>query len=159
MSSTPPGEYTNEIPGYLLAYAHSRNIIENNIDNSTSIRNPPESPGSMTEDQPPTLPPHLEKVLLNSSAVSKEDNSVLPVPNHVVLNHLYACSIRDGVMAVAGTARYRKKVIIFTSLINSFFFNYICLLYNLLKLTVCDYCLLQTYIHMNSQHVYYCTLL
>ncbi|CAG8503371.1 7555_t:CDS:2, partial [Cetraspora pellucida] len=111
MSSTPPGEYTNEIPGYLLAYAHSRNIIENNLDNSTSIGVPPESPGSMTEDQPPALPPHLEKVLLNSSAVSKEDNSVLPVPNHVVLNHLYACSIRDGVMAVATTARYRKKYV------------------------------------------------
>ncbi|CAG8829044.1 14876_t:CDS:2, partial [Racocetra persica] len=103
------GEYTNEIPGYLLAYAHSRNINETNFDNSTSIKDPPESPGSMTEDQPPALPPHLEKVLLNSSAVSKEDNSVLPVPNHVVLNHLYACSIRDGVMAVASTARYRKK--------------------------------------------------
>jgi hypothetical protein len=64
----------------------------------------------MAEEQPPNLPPHLERVILNSSIVSKEDTSVLPVPNHVVLNHLYACSIRDGVMAVAGTTRYRKKV-------------------------------------------------
>ncbi|KAF0492722.1 AMPKBI-domain-containing protein [Gigaspora margarita] len=109
LSSTPPGEYTDEIPGYLLAYAHSRNIIENNISSSTSKRDSIETRGSMTGEQPPTLPPHLGKVLLNSSAVSKEDNSVLPVPNHVVLNHLYACSIRDGVMAVAATARYRKK--------------------------------------------------
>jgi hypothetical protein len=60
--------------------------------------------------QPPSLPPHLEKVMLNSQTVSDEDNSVLPVPNHVTLNHLYACSIKDGVMALAATSRYRKKV-------------------------------------------------
>ncbi|RIB10295.1 Carbohydrate-Binding Module Family 48 protein, partial [Gigaspora rosea] len=95
LSSTPPGEYTDEIPGYLLAYAHSHSL---------------ETRGGMIGEQPPTLPLHPGKGLLNSSAVSKEDNSVLPVPNHVVLNHLYACSIRDGVMAVAATARYRKKV-------------------------------------------------
>jgi len=35
---------------------------------------------------------------------------VLPVPNHVVLNHLYTLSIRDGVMALGTTSRYRKKV-------------------------------------------------
>lgn len=60
--------------------------------------------------QPPSLPPHLEKVMLNSQTISDEDNSVLPVPNHVTLNHLYACSIKDGVMALAATSRYRKKV-------------------------------------------------
>jgi len=37
---------------------------------------------------------------------------VLPVPNHVVLNHLYTLSIRDGVMALGTTTRYRKKVYI-----------------------------------------------
>ncbi|CAG8435019.1 7256_t:CDS:2 [Diversispora eburnea] len=86
LSRTPPDEYTDEIPNF-------------------------EFPDCMIEDQPPALPPHLERVLLNSSTISKEDNSVLPEPNHVVLNHLYACSIRDGVMAVAGTARYRKKYV------------------------------------------------
>jgi hypothetical protein len=64
--------------------------------------------------QPPSLPPHLEKVMLNSQTISDEDNSVLPVPNHVTLNHLYACSIKDGVMALAATSRYRKKVSINT---------------------------------------------
>ncbi|CAG8442650.1 6769_t:CDS:2 [Ambispora gerdemannii] len=117
LCTTPPGEYTSEIPGYLLAYAHSLNIAENNMINhyhnpaSMLPRAPFQAPECMAENQPPSLPPHLEKVLLNSSAVSKEDNSVLPVPNHVVLNHLYACSIRDGVMAVASTARYRKKYV------------------------------------------------
>ncbi|RIA96007.1 Carbohydrate-Binding Module Family 48 protein [Glomus cerebriforme] len=108
LSNTPPGEYTDELPGYLLAYAHSLSIAENSLKDSDD---PFEHRECMADEQPPTLPPHLEKVILNSSIVSKEDNSVLPVPNHVVLNHLYACSIRDGVMAVAGTTRYRKKYI------------------------------------------------
>ncbi|KAL1921004.1 uncharacterized protein VTP21DRAFT_11639 [Calcarisporiella thermophila] len=82
--NSPPGSYAADIPHY------------------------EEQP---TRAQPPSLPPHLEKVLLNSHQVSREDNSVLPVPNHVVLNHLYACSIRDGVMALACTERYRKKYI------------------------------------------------
>ncbi|CAG8454110.1 14633_t:CDS:10 [Ambispora leptoticha] len=115
LCTTPPGEYTSEIPGYLLAYAHSLNVAENNLihhyHNQVSMSPHDLFQGAecMAENQPPSLPPHLEKVLLNST-VSKEDNSVLPVPNHVVLNHLYACSIRDGVMAVASTARYRKKL-------------------------------------------------
>ncbi|CAI2166680.1 12709_t:CDS:2 [Funneliformis geosporum] len=106
LSNSPPGEYSDDIPGYLLAYAHSLSVAENNL---KSLDDPFEHQECMAEDQPPTLPPHLEKVILNSSTVSKVDNSVLPVPNHVVLNHLYACSIRDGVIAVAGTTRYRKK--------------------------------------------------
>ena len=77
----------------------------------------------MAEEQPPTLPPHLDNVILNSS-MSKEDNRVLPVPNHVVLNHLYACSIRDGVMAVAGTTRYRKKVKYNNTMIAIFMLNH-----------------------------------
>jgi len=65
---------------------------------------------SRPSEAPPQLPPHLEKVLLNSSITSKDDASILPIPSHVILNHLYACSIREGVMAVACTSRYRKKV-------------------------------------------------
>ncbi|KAF9178199.1 galactose metabolism- protein, partial [Haplosporangium sp. Z 11] len=65
----------------------------------------PSSPFST--ELPPTLPPHLEKVILNN-VPSKEDTSVLPVPNHVVLNHLYACSVKEGVLSISVTARYRK---------------------------------------------------
>ncbi|KAF9352602.1 galactose metabolism- protein [Mortierella sp. AD094] len=65
---------------------------------------------SISNDPPPALPPHLEKVILNN-VPSKEDNSVLPVPNHVVLNHLYACSVKEGVLSISVTARYRKKYI------------------------------------------------
>lgn len=41
-----------------------------------------------------------------------DDGSVLPVPSHVVLHHLGTSAIRNGVLAVADTVRYRKKVCI-----------------------------------------------
>ena len=61
-------------------------------------------------DNPPQLPKQCEKVLLNLS-VDDADFNILSVPNHVVLNHLYACSIRDGVIALSCTSRYRKKFV------------------------------------------------
>ncbi|KAI8898185.1 hypothetical protein BC833DRAFT_590836 [Globomyces pollinis-pini] len=61
--------------------------------------------------EPPMLPAQLQKVLLNSKAVSTHEPYLLPVPNHVSVNHLYACSIRDGVMAIASTSRYHKKYV------------------------------------------------
>lgn len=39
-----------------------------------------------------------------------DDGSVLPVPSHVVLHHLCTSAIRNGVLAVANTTRYKKKV-------------------------------------------------
>ncbi|KAH8104665.1 5'-AMP-activated protein kinase beta subunit, interation domain-containing protein [Cristinia sonorae] len=45
-----------------------------------------------------------------------DDASVLPVPNHVVLHHLMTSAIRNGVLAVANTTRYRKKQYITTIL-------------------------------------------
>ena len=61
---------------------------------------------------PPTLPRQLEKVILNSSQAGNavDDNSVLPAPNHVVLNHLTASAIKGGVLAVGTTTRYKRKV-------------------------------------------------
>ncbi|KAI8918883.1 hypothetical protein BC831DRAFT_482021 [Entophlyctis helioformis] len=61
-------------------------------------------------DPPPSLPPHMQRVLLNSKTITS-DPYLLPVPTHVTLNHLYACSIRDGVMAIGVTSRYRKKYV------------------------------------------------
>ncbi|KAI8351494.1 5'-AMP-activated protein kinase beta subunit, interation domain-containing protein [Choanephora cucurbitarum] len=95
-SPSLPDEYTSVIPPELLQLAkekHRKKILM-----------------EWEKKQPPGLPPHLEKVLLNSTTVSEEDNSVLHEPNHVTLNHLYACSIKDNVMALATTSRYRKKV-------------------------------------------------
>jgi 5'-AMP-activated protein kinase regulatory beta subunit len=57
---------------------------------------------------PYQLPPQLEKVILNLQESSDENE--LPVPQQVALNHLYATSIRDGVLALATTTRYYDKV-------------------------------------------------
>ncbi|WFD01099.1 hypothetical protein MYAM1_003860 [Malassezia yamatoensis] len=70
---------------------------------------------------PPQLPRQLEKVILNSSpahainnintnAAVVDDNSVLPAPNHAVLHHLAASSIKNGVLAIGTVTRYKRKV-------------------------------------------------
>ncbi|CAN6601563.1 SNF1 protein kinase subunit beta-2 [Trichomonascus vanleenenianus] len=60
---------------------------------------------------PPTLPPHLETAIVNGGRVTKDDSSVLPIPNHVVLNHLATTSIKHGTLAVASTSRYSRKFV------------------------------------------------
>lgn len=49
-------------------------------------------------------------VPLQDTPVSCDPN-VLPEPNHVMLNHLYALSIKDGVMVLSATHRHRKKYV------------------------------------------------
>ncbi|KAF9448712.1 carbohydrate-binding module family 48 protein [Macrolepiota fuliginosa MF-IS2] len=46
---------------------------------------------------------------MESMPALTDDGSVLPVPSHVVLQHLCTSAIRNGVLAVATTTRYRKK--------------------------------------------------
>lgn len=65
---------------------------------------------------PPQLPPHLENVPLNSysnsQADSNENNSgALPIPNHVVLNHLATSSIKHNTLCVASIVRYKRKYV------------------------------------------------
>ncbi|ESN95351.1 hypothetical protein HELRODRAFT_86841 [Helobdella robusta] len=60
---------------------------------------------------PPILPPHLLQVILNKEVPLHCEPSLLPEPNHVMLNHLYALSIKDGVMVLSTTHRYRKKYV------------------------------------------------
>ncbi|KAJ3129222.1 hypothetical protein HK098_002206 [Nowakowskiella sp. JEL0407] len=97
LPDSPVGSYSSEIPSYLL--------------NPNAQSQDKSSKSAFPTEPPPQLPPHLEKVLLNSNQIAKDDASVLPVPNHVSLNHLYACSIRDGVMALSCTTRYKKKYV------------------------------------------------
>jgi hypothetical protein len=59
---------------------------------------------------PPALPSFLGKPILNAATLIKDDNSVLNMPNHTVLNHLATSSIKDGVLAVSATTRYTSKV-------------------------------------------------
>ncbi|KAK7591208.1 hypothetical protein V9T40_002821 [Parthenolecanium corni] len=60
---------------------------------------------------PPILPPHLLQIILNKDTPLSCEPTLLPEPNHVMLNHLYALSIKDGVMVLSATHRYRKKYV------------------------------------------------
>ncbi|CAG0883495.1 unnamed protein product [Darwinula stevensoni] len=84
LSGSPPGRYSQDIPSH----------------------QPWEKPTS-----PPILPPHLLQVILNKDTPLSCEPTLLPEPNHVMLNHLYALSIRDGVMVLSATHRYRKKYV------------------------------------------------
>ena len=59
---------------------------------------------------PPGLPGFLGKPILNAAVLIKDDNSVLNMPNHTVLNHLATSSIKNNILAVSVTTRYRDKV-------------------------------------------------
>jgi len=80
----------------------------------TSTYNGRYSRSSLGDDDimPPALPRQLEKPFLNQNHIQKDDQSVLPHPAHVVLNHLgVASSIKDNVLAVSSTNRYRQKYV------------------------------------------------
>eukprot|EP00038_Savillea_parva_P009209 m.181983 g.181983 ORF g.181983 m.181983 type:complete len:314 (+) comp15402_c0_seq1:136-1077(+) len=79
--STPPGEYSQNIPVF-----------------------------DESEAPPLLLPPHLKEATLNSEPL-RNDPSELPVPNHVILDHLYAQSVKDSVLVLGATQRYRRKYI------------------------------------------------
>lgn len=61
-----------------------------------------------TKDPPP-LPPHLRHIILNKPPPLGGDPCALPVPQHVALNHLYCTAIKDGMMVLGVTLRYRQK--------------------------------------------------
>lgn len=63
--------------------------------------------GEPVPPAPTTPPPPVPR--LDAPGLA-DDASVLPVPSHVVLHHLSTSAIRNGVLAVASTTRYRKKV-------------------------------------------------
>ncbi|XP_062510598.1 5'-AMP-activated protein kinase subunit beta-2-like [Corticium candelabrum] len=84
LSSTPPGEYAQEVP---------------------------ELPFGSGPTPPPVLPAQLMQAILNAEPESKEDPSLLAEPSHVMLNHLYALSVKDGVMILGATHRYKQKYV------------------------------------------------
>lgn len=68
LSGSPPGSYSQNIP-----------VFDSN-----------------SNAGPPILPPHLLQAILNKSTNFGEP-ILLPQPNHVMLNHLYALSIKVSV--------------------------------------------------------------
>ncbi|GAA5974693.1 hypothetical protein JCM5350_001252 [Sporobolomyces pararoseus] len=74
---------------------------------------PPQPPSAGVP--PPTLPAQLEKGPLNHAAYvtmgSGDDNSILPKPDHSVINHLAASPIKGGFLSVGVTTRYKRKFV------------------------------------------------
>lgn len=58
--------------------------------------------------EPPALPPHLRHIILNKPTPSI-DPQALPGPQYVSLNHLYCTAIKDGMMVLGATQRYKDK--------------------------------------------------
>ncbi|XP_076316116.1 5'-AMP-activated protein kinase subunit beta-1-like [Tachypleus tridentatus] len=67
--------------------------------------------GFQVKKNPPLLPPHLLQIILNQEVSISCDPTLLPEPNHVMLNHLYALSIKDGVLVLSASHRYKKKTV------------------------------------------------
>lgn len=96
----PPNAYAGQIPQYLLDFDQS--------EDSPAYRN---AVGAIEKlPTPPSLPGFLGKPILNAATLLKDDNSVLNMPNHTVLNHLATSSIKNNVLAVSATTRYHNKV-------------------------------------------------
>ena len=58
----------------------------------------------MYTKEPPSLPPHLRHIILNKVPPTI-DTHLLPLPQHVALNHLYCTAIKDGMMVLGMTQR------------------------------------------------------
>lgn len=96
----PQEAYSSQIPPYLLDFDQT--------EESPAYRNAESAIEKMAT--PPSLPGFLGKPILNAATLMKDDNSVLNMPNHTVLNHLATSSIKNNVLAVSATIRYRNKV-------------------------------------------------
>lgn len=55
------------------------------------------------------LPPHLERTFLNLAPPS-EDATVMPLPHHVVINHVYSRQ-QDDLLILGATHRYNSRFI------------------------------------------------
>lgn len=112
--SSPPGEYGQVIPPN-----PNSTPLYGGTGGSTTGTSPPGSqpaaPNALGIDskfsKPPLLPPQLLQVILNRDTNAQCDPNLLPQPNHVMLNHMYALSIKDGVIVLSAISRYRQKFV------------------------------------------------
>ncbi|KAI5461136.1 hypothetical protein BGZ63DRAFT_227991 [Mariannaea sp. PMI_226] len=97
----PPEDYRNPIPAYLMDFDQPEDSPAYQYA-VTAIEKLP---------NPPALPSFLSKPILNLATLLKDDNSVLNMPNHTTLNHLATSSIKNNILAVSATTRYRSKYV------------------------------------------------
>ncbi|TPP56000.1 5'-AMP-activated protein kinase subunit beta-2 [Fasciola gigantica] len=102
MGHSPPGDYGRYIPSHPSELQRRPNEYR-----------PvgPIAPGVGSINQPPLLPPHLLQGIMNMDTGVHCDPNLLPQPNHVIVNHLYALSIKDGVIVLSVITRYRQKFV------------------------------------------------
>lgn len=62
------------------------------------------------KNSPVELPAHLERALLNSQPVAN-DPFMLPLPHHVMLNHLYSRNSLYNTLILGLSIRYRENFI------------------------------------------------
>ncbi|KAK5465416.1 galactose metabolism-related protein [Exophiala xenobiotica] len=96
----PPGDYRQVIPQCLVDV----DMPEDTDEYQNAVKLIQHAPN------PPALPLFLNRSILNGILPVKDDNSVLTLPNHTVLNHLMTSSVKNGVLATSVTTRYKKKV-------------------------------------------------
>jgi hypothetical protein len=101
----PTTHYTSNIPQYLLDLDKPEDTIAYQ-QAAAAIEKLP---------QQPSLPGFLGKPILNAATPMKDDNSVLNMPNHTVLNHLATSSIKNNILAVSATTRYKRKVTFYSA--------------------------------------------
>ncbi|KAK5656148.1 hypothetical protein OQA88_4908 [Cercophora sp. LCS_1] len=99
--SPHPSLFSQKIPKYLLDFDQQEETpsYHNAIAATDKLPNPPALPG------------FLGKPILNAATLIKDDNSVLNMPNHTVLNHLATSSIKNNVLALSATTRYKSKYV------------------------------------------------
>ncbi|KAH7008075.1 hypothetical protein EDB80DRAFT_871904 [Ilyonectria destructans] len=97
----PVESYRHPIPAYLVDFDQSEDSLAYQYAVSAIEKLP----------NPPGLPGFLSKPVLNAATLLKDDNSVLNMPNHTILNHLATSSIKNNILAVSATTRYRNKYV------------------------------------------------
>ncbi|KAI0398209.1 carbohydrate-binding module family 48 protein [Xylariaceae sp. FL0594] len=100
-SIVPAEKFSGKLPQYLEDFDQPEESFAYRASTAALERLPP----------PPALPSFLSKPVLNNTSLIKDDNSVLNMPNHTVLNHLATCSIRNNVLALSATTRYKDKYV------------------------------------------------
>ncbi|CAH8434100.1 unnamed protein product [Heterobilharzia americana] len=91
LGHSPPGEYGRFMPANLTELQQRSKSW---YSNSTTL-----------------APTTFVTGILNVDTNAHCDPSLLPQPNHVIVNHLYALSIKDGVVVLSVITRFRQKFV------------------------------------------------